>query len=144
MLNINTRRSVEISSSFPGVAMGRRVQTGCANCKRCTNSATGEAGRKMGRAMVAMSTAGLSEMARATTRNCRACGHKMSLHDGQAGTPAGSNVTVVVQQPPPQSQPVVAAPVSVPAGWYPDPNGAPCRRWWEGYNWTDQTAPVAL
>jgi uncharacterized Tic20 family protein len=24
-------------------------------------------------------------------------------------------------------------------GWYPDPNGQPCRRWWDGTQWTDQT-----
>lgn len=60
--------------------MAKRVQTGCPNCRRCTNSAAGEGGRKAGRAMAAMMTGGLSEGARMATGNCRACGHKMSLH----------------------------------------------------------------
>jgi hypothetical protein len=25
-------------------------------------------------------------------------------------------------------------------GWYPDPNGQPYQRWWDGTRWTDQTA----
>src|SRR5690349_17119034 len=29
---------------------------------------------------------------------------------------------------------------SVPQpGWYPDPNGAPCWRYWDGTQWTEQT-----
>ena len=73
--------------------MGRRVETGCPNCKRCTNSAAGEAGRKLARATVALSSGGLSEVARGFTRNCRGCGHKMSLHEAQATAQAA----VVVQ-----------------------------------------------
>jgi hypothetical protein len=29
-----------------------------------------------------------------------------------------------------------------PAGWYPDPSGAPGHRWWDGQAWSDATAPV--
>ncbi|KQM81902.1 DUF2510 domain-containing protein [Agromyces sp. Leaf222] len=36
------------------------------------------------------------------------------------------------------AQPASAA----PAGWYPDPHGAPMRRWWDGYTWTDHVAPT--
>ncbi|MGI8753310.1 MAG: DUF2510 domain-containing protein [Acidimicrobiales bacterium] len=39
---------------------------------------------------------------------------------------------------PPPVPPV--APAS-PAGWYQDPGGAPCRRWWDGASWTAHTAP---
>ncbi|MGW4482054.1 DUF2510 domain-containing protein [Rhodococcus triatomae] len=28
-----------------------------------------------------------------------------------------------------------------PEGWYPDPNGAPTQRWWDGSRWTDATMP---
>jgi hypothetical protein len=30
----------------------------------------------------------------------------------------------------------------VPAGWYPDPDGKPCSRFWDGEDWTDRTRPV--
>lgn len=30
---------------------------------------------------------------------------------------------------------------SVPAGWYPDPEGKPSQRYWDGTNWTDQSRP---
>lgn len=82
--------------------MAKRVQTGCPNCKRCTNSAVGEGARKAGRAYVALATGGLSEAARAGTRNCRACGHKMSLHTPVA---AVTPVPVVVPTPPAASAP---------------------------------------
>jgi hypothetical protein len=32
----------------------------------------------------------------------------------------------------------------VPAGWYPDANGQPCERYWDGGNWTDETRPVSV
>lgn len=31
--------------------------------------------------------------------------------------------------------------MSVPAGWYPDPNGS--IRWWDGYRWTETVQPSA-
>jgi hypothetical protein len=33
-------------------------------------------------------------------------------------------------------------PTHVPPGWYPDPNGLPTQRWWDGQRWTDQLAPL--
>ena len=30
-----------------------------------------------------------------------------------------------------------------PAGWYPDPGGAPGQRWWDGTSWTGQFQPLA-
>jgi hypothetical protein len=36
----------------------------------------------------------------------------------------------------PQPQP----PAAPPAGWYPDPNGLPCQRWWDGTQWTVHTS----
>jgi TM2 domain-containing membrane protein YozV len=34
-------------------------------------------------------------------------------------------------------------PPPTPAGWYPDPNGAPTQRYFDGHVWTDQLAPAA-
>jgi hypothetical protein len=34
-------------------------------------------------------------------------------------------------------------PQGIAPGWYPDPNGLPAQRWWDGMAWTEQTAPVA-
>lgn len=31
---------------------------------------------------------------------------------------------------------------SVPEGWYPDPDGKPCARYWDGDAWTDKTRPL--
>ena len=31
---------------------------------------------------------------------------------------------------------------SVPSGWYPDPDGKPCARYWDGRAWTEQTRPL--
>lgn len=30
----------------------------------------------------------------------------------------------------------------VPAGWYPDPDGKPSQRFWDGSDWTEQTRPL--
>jgi hypothetical protein len=35
-----------------------------------------------------------------------------------------------------QQQPVTAP------GWYRDPAGMPCLRWWDGRSWTAATAPL--
>jgi len=29
------------------------------------------------------------------------------------------------------------------SGWYPDPDGKPSERYWDGSNWTEQTRPIA-
>jgi hypothetical protein len=67
--------------------MSRRVHTGCSNCRRCTNSAVAESGRKAGRGYMALATGGASELVRLGTRDCRACGHKMSLHSTVTSIP---------------------------------------------------------
>ncbi|HEY1531572.1 MAG TPA: DUF2510 domain-containing protein [Galbitalea sp.] len=36
------------------------------------------------------------------------------------------------------------SPGAPPAGWYPDPPGSGRLRWWDGTQWTDQFAPVAV
>lgn len=33
-------------------------------------------------------------------------------------------------------------PREIPAGWYPDPEGKPATRYWDGDAWTDQIGPV--
>lgn len=30
---------------------------------------------------------------------------------------------------------------AVPPGWYPDPNGKPCERYWDGEFWQEETRP---
>jgi len=64
--------------------MARRVETGCRDCKRCTNSALANAGRAAARGSANLATLGLAS---ALTKKCKACGHMMSLH-GQDTTPA--------------------------------------------------------
>nr|WP_085948930.1 DUF2510 domain-containing protein [Parafrankia sp. EUN1f] len=81
----------------------------------------------------------------AFTPNCTACGHKLSLHD-RGGVPQGNSYAapVAVQAPAPyQSAPPPPPPSNVPAGWYRDPNGQPCSRWWDGHHWTEHTAPLS-
>ena len=33
--------------------------------------------------------------------------------------------------------------MSNPAGWYPDPDGKPCERYWNGLRWTKKTRPFS-
>lgn len=61
--------------------MATRVNTGCATCKRCMNSYVGEGARKTGRGTAFLLTGGVSELVMLETRNCGACGHKLSLHE---------------------------------------------------------------
>jgi hypothetical protein len=60
--------------------MPQRVYTGCRDCKNCTNSELAHTGRKLGRASAGVVTLGASELAMATKKKCRACGHQLSLH----------------------------------------------------------------
>lgn len=60
--------------------MPKRVYTGCRDCKNCTNSDLAHTGRKLGRASASVVTLGASELALATQKKCRACGHQLSLH----------------------------------------------------------------
>ena len=32
----------------------------------------------------------------------------------------------------------------VPPGWYPDSDGKPCHRYWDGANWTLETRPLSF
>jgi hypothetical protein len=34
--------------------------------------------------------------------------------------------------------------MSIPTGWYPDPDGKPAERYWDGENWTEQTRPLVV
>jgi hypothetical protein len=40
-----------------------------------------------------------------------------------------------------QTHPVVTAEGNVEEGWFPDPEGKPCERFWSGEAWTEQTRP---
>jgi hypothetical protein len=33
--------------------------------------------------------------------------------------------------------------MSIAEGWYPDPDGKPCERYWDGSDWTDRTRPIS-
>ncbi|HEX5118531.1 MAG TPA: DUF2510 domain-containing protein [Pseudonocardiaceae bacterium] len=102
--------------------MGRRIDTACSNCERCANPANDGSGPARG------------------FRNCRTCGHRLSLHV----SPAAPRPTVLRVLPPLAASPAAPTPPTPPAiapGWYADPNGRPYNRWWDGRNWTDATAP---
>lgn len=143
--------------------MGRtdvRAYTGCADCSKCTTSAAGLGLRNTGRGAAAVATVGISEVAMAFTANCRACGHKLSLHDRPGTQNVASRAFSAIVDPqaspdgrpfppsfyegqepaptPSASQP--APPVAsngVEAGWYSDPDGTPNLRWWNGQSWTE-------
>ncbi|MFG2875232.1 hypothetical protein ACGFYU_09525 [Streptomyces sp. NPDC048337] len=126
-----------------------RVQTVCPDCKRCTNSAINEGGRKAGRVMAGLMTAGLTEVGRAATRNCRGCGHAMSLHGradnaryDQQATPQQGAAWGAQAMPQPQPQPdrfaprphthrpptprpAATPPVPEAAAWRPDATTSP-------------------
>lgn len=107
-----------------------KVEVGCRDCKKCTNSDFANAGRNLGRTGAAIMTFGVSELVMAGTKNCRVCGHKLSLHKGQD----------YVQSPPQQVQIVNApSPQGPPPGWYQDPGRYPRLRWWDGFQWTEHT-----
>ena len=115
--------------------MTTRVVSGCRDCKACTNSGIANAGRATGRAAAAVLTVGGSEFARGFTKNCRACGHKLSLHGHDyTAEPvrAMQPIQVVVQQP---------LPAAAPPGWYPDAADVRFVRWWDGYRWTGHVQP---
>jgi len=113
--------------------MAKRVETGCRDCRKCTNSAAANLGRNTGRAGAAVLTVGISELAMGFTKNCRVCGHKLSLHEGaQAAT---VQPAVAVQQIHPQIP--QAGP---PSGWYVETPGM--LRWWDGQQWTEHRRPA--
>lgn len=129
---------------FAAVGKKQKVETGCRDCQKCTNSALANLGRNTGRATTAMFTLGMSEVGFKMRKECRACGHQMSLH-GRQGTSevvqtrsAPVSAPVRVSAPPaPPARP--AAPQGPPPGWYNDPQGVAGQRWWDGTSWTEHT-----
>ena len=91
-----------------GLSVARqRVTTACRDCKKCTNSAIADLGRNLGRAYLAIGTAGMSELALAMRKKCRVCGHQMSLHKGaDATTPQPAVEVSRAPRPEPQATPV--------------------------------------
>jgi hypothetical protein len=55
-----------------------------------------------------------------------------------AGLAGRAELRAAVTQPHPQ---ISDAPI---AGWYPDPNGLPSDRYWDGSSWTEQTRPQTV
>ncbi len=55
--------------------------------------------------------------------------------------PARASASQVSVPPPPV--PLTPPLPQVPAGWYRDPHGQPCNRWWDGFQWTHNTSPLA-
>jgi hypothetical protein len=47
----------------------------------------------------------------------------------------------MTQQPEEPTMPTQPPPREIPAGWYPDPEGKPQSRYWDGDSWTDQVGP---
>ena len=66
--------------------MARKVRTGCRDCRKCTNSMAANFGRNTGRGFMAYTTVGMSEVALASRKKCRICGHQLSLHMGSGAT----------------------------------------------------------
>jgi hypothetical protein len=64
--------------------MSRRVLIGCPNCRKCSGSALGNAGRNTGAAAgglgAAALTGGLSLLVSGSRRKCGQCRHKMKFH----------------------------------------------------------------
>jgi Protein of unknown function (DUF2510) len=40
-----------------------------------------------------------------------------------------------------ESPPLTPSPVTPPAGWYPDPSGAPGQLYWDGQKWGEPLKP---
>ncbi|WP_328711062.1 DUF2510 domain-containing protein [Nocardia salmonicida] len=66
-----------------------------------------------------------------------------------AGRTQGATPTVAAPVPVPPRPETIAQPKPTsptvqgpPAGWYPDPQGGPAPRWWNGVDWTDQVKPT--
>ena len=111
------------------------VESGCRDCKKCTNSSVANLGRNTGRATAALMTGGLSEAGFLFTKKCRGCGHPLSLHQGAEARTV--QPAVQVQPVPAPRTPAPTVPSGPPAGWYDDPDGGTAQRWWDGTRWTE-------
>jgi Protein of unknown function (DUF2510) len=77
--------------------------------------------------------------------SCSQCGLRLAWSAEEAQTMAerhgvGTTADADPVHPPLgaafEPAPSLPAPVA-PAGWYPDPEGGPRRRWWDGVGWSD-------
>jgi hypothetical protein len=68
--------------------------------------------------------------------------HKQAEDLAALVSAVGGERTASPQEPATTAAPPPPPP-SVPAGWYPDPNGQPLQRYWDGTQWTEHTAPQA-
>jgi hypothetical protein len=96
-------------------------------------------GRNTGRVTAAVMTVGMSELGLAFTKNCRICGHKLSLHGGADYVASAPQPVVIMQQPAPQVAVPQQAPQGPPPGWYADKQDPSIQRWWDGVKWTEHT-----
>lgn len=126
-----------------GDIVARWVRTGCNNAHGDTNSSVAEFGRQQGKLWANVMTVGGVAALQAFTPDRRGCGPKLFLHDRDGEAQGNAYATPVAPQPPVRHVPpsAVLAPPQVPPGWYPDPSGRHCSRWWDGARWTDATAP---
>lgn len=119
-----------------------RVEQGCRDCKKCTNSGVANLGRNSSRATMGLMTMGMSEVGmRALSKKCRICNHQLSLHKSEEARTPQPAVTFVMPAPASPAAPAPALPVisGPPAGWYADPRGFAPLRWWNGVDWTEHT-----
>ncbi|MDH6199250.1 TM2 domain-containing membrane protein YozV [Mycobacterium frederiksbergense] len=75
----------------------------------------------------------LSTKGEATSFRCVKCGEVSPMPISKLAKTKAATPAKVASPPSPKPLP----------GWYPDPNGAPTQRYFDGTAWTDQLAPLS-